>query len=1756
MAESAVSRRGVRSVQLARVLRAFRVVVAATLLTTCGTDTAMGPGIPVQSAVDLTGLLRAGGPIPIPIDTVLVELRRVSDSSVAFTQQVDVSRFLQQGNDLILSVALALRTTPEQFYLFAEARGGGVVYYTVRSTVTATAGQSSQTPSLVPTYVGPGSTADSVVLTVVPSSVAAGDSALATAVVYDNDAPVVGAPVGIVPADTVAVRTHEIGVNTVWLVAPATGTGSTPVTATTPTGLITLGQFDWAAGAGVSFVTVLPATLSLAPTQTSQYTATAYDALNNIISGLPVTWNSSNLAAATVSTTGLVTAVAVGSSTISATIGGVPGTSTLTVATGASGAATVIAASATSQSVTVNQLVAAVPSVTVRDSSVKPLAGVTVTFAITAGAGSITGGTATTDSVGVATLGSWRAGTVSGANTLTATVSGLTPVIFTATGLPTAVTTVAQISGNAQTDSANFVLPLPLIAEVRDSFNNPVPGVPATWSATDGSVAPAVDTSDAAGQVQGTWTLGATQANPTVTVVAAGAQTSFSATTLFGQPTILLSFAGIPGVGVGLTSLVYLDLNQAAPAGGLVVSLVSGNTSFFTVPATRTIPQGQTHDSVAVTGLSAGTAALTGSASGYTNGMLTVDVQNRNVSVPGTVNVPYGQTSSLPITLPAPAPVGGVAFTVTSADPTRVGILTPTVTIAAGASTGNATLSGVLPGTAVVTVANPSYVSATSSATTTASLNITVPSILINASFASPITINFESNNTPAAAPAPGITVTLVPANPACVAPQSPVTIGTGLVTATSLLSYGGSATLPCTTQVLATATNLQSDSITVTVNPMPPITVNTNFDQVGQGLMEAGSIGLGATNHGGVTVTLTSSDPTRFLVSTSPSVVGASSITVPVLPLVGSFTYYAQALEGVTGTAVITATAPGFAPVPDTLTVVVPGIELQGLPATTTSLSTDNSLYAQVGLVNGQLTALSRVQNVRPGGPVVAVTFGLQSTGVGTIIDSLTTPTGAQSGQARLRPGLYYTQTGGPTAGGILFHPVAAGFDSVGVSAPGFISMANATRGIQVTQPTITLSVNSPQIGVGLQEGAQMFLSASQHGGATVTLTSLDPTVVLLDTLVNGPGHTTIVKTLPNGQTGLTYYAQVVEFSQFLSVSIVATEPRFAPDTIVVTAAQPGVELIGLPTTTTTLTGNNNLYAQVGLPNGQNTGLARVQNVRGGAPGPVPVTFTSQPTGVGTLVDSLTQPTGTDTVTAFVQPAIYYSYPSGPITGRGVAFRPLTAGRDTLSVFASGYTTMTTNGIRTIDVTQPVSTININSLSIASGLQEAGGAFLSASQHGGATVTLTSTNPSAFLIDTLSNGPGYTTIVKTLPNGSSSFTYYAQALESQTGSSYVRMSEPRFASDSVLMTAVVGGVEIQGLPGSTTPLSADNSFYVQIGLLNGQNTGLVRVQNRRGGASGVLTATLTSSVPSVATIVDSLSIPNGNATGTARIAQGIYYTPTSGPATGGLGFHPLLLGTTTVSATLPGFITATTNGVRTVGVTQPGITLSVSSGGPVGSGLQESGSGSLGASQHGGTTVTLTSSDSTAIKLAPNTTTAGAASIQIFVPDGQQGFSYYVQGMEGFVSPSTVTVTAVASGFTNGTASATVQQPAIEVQQLGGPYTAGGADVNFYAQIGLANAQNSALIRVQNVRAGGPGPINVSFTSSSVATATLVDSTGTGSPRTAQIPPGLYYTSPSGTAQGGVAFRPLVAGQSTVSASSPGFLTMTSSGNRVVTVQ
>lgn len=81
----------------------------------------------------------------------------------------------------------------------------------------------------------------------------------------------------------------------------------------------------------IATVTVSPASATVNVAWTTNLTATARSSNGTVISGVTFTWTSSNPAVATVSPSGVVTGVAPGSATITASAGGKSGTSTVTV---------------------------------------------------------------------------------------------------------------------------------------------------------------------------------------------------------------------------------------------------------------------------------------------------------------------------------------------------------------------------------------------------------------------------------------------------------------------------------------------------------------------------------------------------------------------------------------------------------------------------------------------------------------------------------------------------------------------------------------------------------------------------------------------------------------------------------------------------------------------------------------------------------------------------------------------------------------------------------------------------------------------------------------------------------------------------------------------------------------------------------------------------------------------------------------------------------------------------------------------------------------------------------------------------------------------------------------------------------------------------------------------------------------------------------------------------------------------------------
>ena len=150
------------------------------------------------------------------------------------------------------------------------------------------------------------------------------------------------------------------------------------------------------------------------------------------------------------------------------------------------------------------------PTVQVTGESGTGIGGVTVSFNVTTGGGSVASATAVTGSDGVASSGTWTLGDP-GPQLLRASVSGLEPVVFSATALDVPAALVIQ-AGDGQRAIAGTTVPDPIQVRVNGVTGAGLEDVTVSFQVTagGGTVESATATTDGDGLASpGAWTLGA-----------------------------------------------------------------------------------------------------------------------------------------------------------------------------------------------------------------------------------------------------------------------------------------------------------------------------------------------------------------------------------------------------------------------------------------------------------------------------------------------------------------------------------------------------------------------------------------------------------------------------------------------------------------------------------------------------------------------------------------------------------------------------------------------------------------------------------------------------------------------------------------------------------------------------------------------------------------------------------------------------------------------------------------------------------------------------------------------------------------------------------------------------------------------------------------------------------------------------------------------------------------------------------------------
>ncbi len=217
-------------------------------------------------------------------------------------------------------------------------------------------------------------------------------------------------------------------------------------------------------------------------------------------------------------------------------------------------------------------------------------------------------------------------------------------------GAPTEIT---AFSGSGQTGTVQEELPSPLVAAVKDVHGNPVPGVAVRWDTPQGggSLSPGESVTNADGRASANWILGKVVGQQTATASVSGLSPAFFFATAVSSGVatveVLPASASVSvGSSVQLRAIARTSTGQKIPGAAFAWS--------SSVPSIASVDQSGT-----VTGVSAGTATISASASGVT-GTSSVSVSEGNLTIE--------TFSPSPLVEGQPATITGYGFSVVASE--------------------------------------------------------------------------------------------------------------------------------------------------------------------------------------------------------------------------------------------------------------------------------------------------------------------------------------------------------------------------------------------------------------------------------------------------------------------------------------------------------------------------------------------------------------------------------------------------------------------------------------------------------------------------------------------------------------------------------------------------------------------------------------------------------------------------------------------------------------------------------------------------------------------------------------------------------------------------------------------------------------------------------------------------------------------------------------------------------------------------------
>lgn len=618
----------------------------------------------------------------------------------------------------------------------------------------------------------------------------------------------------------------------------------------------------------------------------------------------------------------------------------------------------------------------------------------------------------------------------------------------------------------------------------------------------------------------------------------------------------------------------------------------------------------------------------------------------------------------------------------------------------------------------------------------------------------------------------------------------------------------------------------------------------------------------------GNVQVTLTSSDPSKLLLSGRSSDPGGPSLVVGVSDGSSSLTgIYIHGLVN-SGTVSVSASATGYNDGGAIMTLTPSGFVVAGPAGTGAPFAVNQGTHPSLTVMSVQLDAsLNIIQpQLLRAGTFASVSIVSSNTAVGTVT---TSPLGFQGGNNFSQDPTAWVNISSVTTP---FNAVATGSTTLSVSVPAGFSTPAQGKTLAASVNAIGLSAPNVTVGKSLETTAQVTLiGTAPAGGALMTVTSNNPGQVLLSNTATAAGSASIVVPVPEFLSlSAAFYVQGV--GNLGSSTYTATLTGFGSSTGTITIGPSGFVVagpigLGEDLATTTAAGNSTFTVFPVLINGSITPMP----LAGGLSANVPVT--SSNSGVGSITASPVTLTG-------------------GVSSGTTGFHPNSPGSTIVSITQpSGFSSPGSYQSVLVSVITPGMVVT-DGISVGQNLEIQASVGLGATAPaGGVTITLTS-NSGQLKLSTTGTAAGASSIQLTVPAGGTSASFYIQSLGSSGTATYTAVA-PGFSNRTGTITLTPSGPVIAGPFGLGTSffqpsVAAGNvTLTIYMAQLDPANN-YVTVQSLIGGLSVPLT--LTSSATGFGTIVSPVTLTGGPASSNGVTSQ----------------FHPVSPGSTLITVQTP----------------------------------------------------------------------------------------------------------------------------------------------------------------------------------------------------------------------------------------------------------